>query len=722
MKKKNAVLPGNRKKGKWYLYIGSMPILLAVGWLGGVYLKSASNPTLAMLWENCWCTEAKWGLVFGIVFWLIFCMMYTGSLKKNLEPGKEYGEARFAPPDEILPQIAIDEKTDKILGENLHMGLNDKKTGYNASCLLIGGSGSGKTFRYVAPNLLMANSSFVVTDPKGTLLTDYGNFLLMKGYRVKVIDIQNPYQSDYFNPFSYIRNNADIVRLVNDYIKATTPKNSNETDPFWTKAESKLETAIIQLMLLAYPDDCTMRKFLELLNMCKAKRKDDELTELDKIFDKHKEKERIIWKDDFSGEDVIISGKRAWENYHGVMDAAEDTVRSVIISALARYDVINNSPQLVEMLSGKDTVDFRALGNGYEGRMQKTAIFIISSDIDKTFASIVLWVLTSLYNELYLAARSNKDDRLKIPVQIYLDEFANTPASENILQLFSTARSRGISITAIVQSLGQLKGMFKDESEVIQGACDTLLYMGSSEPSVHKEISAQLGKYTLNKQSHSDAIGTSGNSSKSTDSIGKDLMAQDRVRMLDAGKEIILIRGCEPILDSKYGTQDNPLFQEALRYGKYHYHEHPHSENSYLGPLNEEEVAYCKQHGGKIIHFDVDEFYALRDSDIDALMKDEFDFTPLIGIVQEDLRREHEAMKKSLKANRPSSIKEMLMSGNFTDEQIAQANAGLEAGLSEDKVLDYMNPAFSPERMKTLRLLSVKQAASGAITAAAPLK
>lgn len=525
----------------------------------------------------------------------------------------------------------------------------------------------------------------------------------MHGYQVRVIDIQNPSQSDSFNPFAYIRSNADIVRFVNNYIRATTPKNSNESDPFWTKAESKLETAIIQLMLVAYPDDCSMRKFLELLNLCKAKKQDSDPSDLDNLFERYKDSERVIWTDEVSGEDVVVSGKRAWENYHGVMDAAEDTVRSVIISALARYDTINNSPNLIEMLSGKDTIDFRALGNGYQGRLQKTALFIISSDIDRTYSSIVLWVLTSLYNELYLAAREHEDDRLPIPVQLYLDEFANTPACDNILQLFSTARSRGISINAIVQSLGQLKGMFKEEAEVIQGACDCLIYMGSSEPSVHKEISGQLGKYTLKKQSHSISNGLSGNSSTSTDVLGKELMSQDRVRLLPDDKCLVLIRGFDPIIDDKCFTQKLPQFQEAMRYGKFHFQQET-DQQMMFGALGDEERQYVITHRLPTIWFSDEELNMIEDGYVDEDESDQYLEYAAHQIRQQIIQEQATCQEEQMTVGQ-MQLKDCLLDGRFTDDQISEAAAGLDAGLSEEQIMAYFRPEYSAERMHALRLL-----------------
>ena len=701
--------PGKKKKKHWLVYLVLLPVCMLVGWICGVLLSTGLNfsrGVLQTIVDGLWGVYAMMGLGSGSVLWLIVCMLLSSRVE-GLEPGREYGEARFAEVSEILPKIAGDETTDKVLSQNLHITLDDKVSGYNASALIIGGSGSGKTFRYLVPNLLQGNSSFVIIDPKGTTLTDYGRYLLAHGYQVKVINITDPWHSDCFNPLLYIRSSADITRLVQDYQRATTPKNSTESDPFWSKSEAMLTGAIIMLMLIAYPDDCTMEKYLELLHMLKPPIKDQPPSELDNLFEQYKNQGRVIWTDEISGEPVVVSGQRAYEDYKAIMDSAEDTCRSVIISAQARWNLISNSPGLVKMLSGKETIDFRALGLGYQGHMQKTALFIVCSDIDKTYSSIVLWVLSSLYAELYTAARTMPDDRLPIPVQIYLDEFANTPQGDNVLQLISTARSRGISVNVIVQSMGQLAGLFKDEKENIQGTADALIYLGSQEPSVHKAIAEQLGRYTLNKQSHSSAHGTSGNSSTSTDVIGKELMAQDRVRLLPENKCLLLIRGCEPVIDDKYRTQESPLFLEAMQYGKYDYQERHMEVPEMFGALSEDEMAYVIDHQIPVIWF--------ADGELDGVDHDYVADVDYDGCLNEAamqiwmrLQSEQQAIMEEPGGGHPQTLKELVLSGGFSDAQIAEANAGLEAGLTEEQVLAYFRPEYSPERMRALRLLMLQ--------------
>lgn len=696
-----------KKKKIWKVYLILLPICLLAGWAMGVWLGAMASPlrdTMQRVVSSLWCFASQMGLASGSMMWLIVCMMLSGR-PKGLEPGKEYGEARFADVSEILPKISESACTDKVLSQHLHMTLNDKVSGYNASALLIGGSGSGKTFRFLVPNLLQTNSSFVIVDPKGTTLTDYGRYLLAHGYQVKVIDITDPWHSDHFNPFLYIRSSADITRLVQDYQRATTPKNASESDPFWSKSEAMLSGALIMLMLIVYPDDCGMERYLDLLHMLQPPQKEGKPSELDSLFDQYKDQERVIWTDEISGEPVAISGQRAYEDYWSIMRSAEDTCRSVIISAQARWNLISNSPGLVKMMSGQETVDFRALGLGYQGYMQKTALFIVSSDIDKTYSSVVLWVLSSLYAELYAAARTMEDDRLPIPVQIYLDEFANTPQGENVLQLISTARSRGISINVIVQSMGQLKGLFKDESENIQGTSDSLIYLGSQEPAVHKAIAEQMGKYTLHKQSFSASKGGSGGSSTSTDVIGKELMAQDRVRLLPESKALILIRGCDPIIDDKYRTQDSLLFREAMGYGKYDYQKHHTEQTDTFGALSDDEKEYVREHGVPVVCFDPEELDALPDS---VLSDGKYDIYLNQAAMQImiALQTEQEMLQRDVLLDGDvESLKDLLMSEAYSDEQIAEAAAGLEAGLSQLQVMEYFRADFSPERMRALKML-----------------
>ena len=696
-------------------------LFLSVGWVVGFLpviqtRHAASFPAILDLALREWHSPFPViGVTIGFCAWLLFTVKHL-TRDKKLETGREYGEAKFISPRELLPQIAGEPATDKILSQHLHMDLDDRHTGLNASCLLVGGSGSGKSFRYVAPNLLQANSSFVVTDPKGTLLADYGNYLLLSGHQVKVINISDPASSDPFNPFSYIGNNSDIVRIVNDYIRATTPKNSSESDIFWRLSEAKLGTALIQLMFVAFPEDCTMERFLKLVNMLTPPGKQDTPSELDRLFEENREKQIVLKRSSFDREPCTISGQRAYENYMGIMQSADDTCRSVIISLQSRYDSINNSPDLVNLLSGKDSVDLRALGTGYNGYPRKTALFIVSSDIDRTFAGIVLWVQTTLFRELYAAADELPSGRLPIPVQIYLDEFANVPQGENVLQLFATARSRGISITAIVQSYGQLKGLFKDESENIQGSADTFIYMGSNEPSVHKAVSEQLGKYSIHKQGTSDAVGFSGSNSITTDAIGKDLLSPDRVRMLPGNQEIILIRGYDPVMDAKYRTEHCSRFQKAMGYGKYDYAKVHVNADGFLHiptvidpeegmvsggtPFPAVEPPFQEPVSSPAF-FTSEELFSLPDTAFDLLSWEEPSDKELLQAMKTTL-----AIERVMDQTRQDSLEYRLTNMDFSDEQKAQAIQALQDGISEEEILLWFSPETSPEVMQSLRAQS----------------
>ena len=705
MKKKNDAIPGRPRKRKISVLFPLLFIVPFTGWAIGTVPALYSQGKLTSFSAVLDTAARKWnsplpvtGLVLGLCAFILFSVKYlTGD--KRLEEGKEYGEARFASPDELLPYIASDPCSDKILSQNLHMDIDDRRTGLNASCLLVGGSGSGKSFRYVAPNILQANTSLVITDPKGTLLADYGNYLLFNGYRVKVININEPSSSDSFNPFSYISSSRDIVTMVNDYIRATTPKNSGEGDVFWKLAEAKLTTALIQLMFIAYPDDRSMRRFLSLVNMLEPPEKGKAPSELDRLFSDNKDKETALNGSGVSDEDRIISGRRAYENYKGIMQSAEDTCRSVIISVQSRYDSISNSPGLIKMLSGKDSVDFRGIGTGYKGdERRKTALFIISSDIDRTFAGVVLWAESTLFRELYAAADSQPSGRLPMPVQIYLDEFANVPHGDNVLQLFATARSRNISITAITQSQSQLKGLFRDESENIQGSADSFIYMGSNEPSVHRAVSEQLGKYSIHKQSTSDSQGTGGTNSRTTDSLGKDLMSPDRIRMLPSDKEIILVRGFDPVIDRKYRTQDSVRFAEAMSYGKFSYAGiNACRDMSFeipvpVDPLNGEDFNHR-------FFFSPDELFSLQDS---AFSPDDDDDdisdSRLIALLAPTLIIERQA-----DIDRADTLEKRLSANQYDEAQMAQLKIASDLGIDEKEILSWFYPEVSARAMEALR-------------------
>ncbi len=676
------------------LYIFSFPICVIVGYVSGIIF--AIYPTITKLQfssinlhDYFWTTSTKYGLMIGIAIWILFVLTCV-SRNKNMQPGKEYGEARFADADEINKRIAIDD-TDKILSQHVRMGIDDRQTSLNASAAIIGSSGSGKSFKYITPNLLKANSSFVVVDPKGSIMRDTANYLQSKGYRVQVLNINNPCESMTFNPFELISSKSEIVKMVSSYIRNTTPKNSNESDPFWPNAEKMLMLSIYEFVYLMFPsEERGIDKVLLLLNEITIPDSLSEKTSFDKKIEELKVESVVIGKNLQTNTENIITLKDALDNYYAIRNSAPDTARSVLISAQARYNILAASDEIIRVLSShSNCLDLRALGMGYNGHLQKTILYIVIPDIDKSFNGLISWLFDFLFRILYEAADFETDDfRLKIPLQIYWDEFANVAIPDNMLQVLATARSRFISINIFVQALSQLKGLFKSEYENIQGNVDTIIYLGSNEPSTQKSISEQLGKFTLYKQSFSNSLSINGSDSRSTDVLGKELLSQDRIRMLDFDKCIVMVRGCDPIVDEKCRTQDMPEYKLAKSLGPYKYSEQFSFDT--FGALSNEEINH-------LLKQNIPPAIILNSEDI---FSDEFFYEPS----EPDALDIIVSLKNKTNSEK-DSIKSRIMQYDFTPEQIAEVEAGIKQGLSEQQILSYFRIENSPERMRTLRSL-----------------
>lgn len=498
---------------------------------------------------------------FSVVIWLLIYVFYLGNIR-NYMPEKEYGTARFAQPEEINKklQYAKEPSQNKILSENLRMGLDDELTGRNDNAVYIGGSGAGKSFRCVRPNLFQCNSSFIVTDPKGELLRDTGNFLRMKGHTIKVLNLVQMLLSNGYNPFRYIRSENDIIRLITNLIANTTPKNANMSDPFWEKAEAMYLQAIFLYVWLEYPkqgESANFRGVLELLN-------EAEVIEDDRAGKRKKSQldKRMA---------ALPSQHPARISYHKVQSGAGDTIRSIIISANARLTYLQN-PEILRILD-QDEMDIPFLGEGvYENPERKMALFCVIPDNDKSYNFLVGLLYTQIFQELYyIADHKYKHSRGKLPVHVafWLDEFANVALPDSFPEILSTCRSRNIGINIIIQNVAQLKTLFKDAWESIIGNCDTLVYLGGNEQSTHKYMSDMLDRMTIDKRSTGETRGSHGSSSRNYDVLGRELLRPGEVRKLNNEKCLVLIRGFDPVLDLKYQTWKKAEFKESMALGIY---------------------------------------------------------------------------------------------------------------------------------------------------------
>lgn len=480
-------------------------------------------------------------VIYGSLIYGMAVLMYVTS-RRNLMHGKEYGTARFADIRMVNKALADkDESKNRILSNNVRMSTDTSVTGLNNNMLVIGGSGAGKTFFIVKPNIMqmMLNNSFIATDPKGEIARATANMLKKNGYNVKVLNLIDMAKSDGYNPFRYIREENDVVKLVTNIISNTTPKETASTDPFWEKSESMFLQAVFYYVWLEMPPNRkNFQSVLDLLSEAEvdAKGNDSKLTKKMKQLAKTSK---------------LKQNHPAYKQYMKVIRGAGDTVRSIIISANSRLALLEN-PQILRILS-KDDLHLEELGIGVNGdKHTRTALFCIIPDSDKSYNFIVGMLYTQLFQELYFQADFKNDGKLPIQVTLMMDEFANVALPDDFCSLLSTMRSRRISSIIIVQNLAQIKALFKDTWETITGNCDTLVYLGGNEKSTHQYISEMLGKSTIDKRSTGETRGVHGSASRNYDVLGRELMTPDEVRNMSNKKCLIFIKGFNPIFDDKY--------------------------------------------------------------------------------------------------------------------------------------------------------------------------
>ena len=452
--------------------------------------------------------------------------------------GEEHGSAMWGSPRQVNAQFC--QKQNKILTRHVRLGLDTHKHRRSLNVLVIGGSGAAKTRGYVKPNILEANTNYVITDPKMEVLTDTGGYLKKKGYDVRVLNLVNLEQSDGYNPFCYLRDEKDALKLVNTLIQATTPKGSHESDPFWTKSETALLQAIILMLhqeAPAYEQNFSM--VMRVLEYAEVREDDDEyISPLDLLFKamEHEHPESV-----------------ALRQYKVFKQAAGKTAKSILVSAAVRLAPFN-LPQ-IKAITDHDDMDLYTLGE------KKCALYAVIPDNDTTFNFLVSLLYSQIFQTLYYCADQIHHGALPCHVHFILDEApsVNLPGLPREL---ATMRSRNISCSTIIQNMAQIKELYKDSWETIPGNSDTLLYLGGNEASTHKYISEALGKSTIDTKTHGQTKGRSGSYSTNFQMSGRELLTPDEVRMLDNRYCILFIRGARPVMDLKYELMDHP----AIRY------------------------------------------------------------------------------------------------------------------------------------------------------------
>lgn len=510
-------------------------------------------------------------LLSGTVIWLLCFVSYYSMVAMNLMHGKEHGTASFGSIKAFNKKYqAKYESGNKILSENIRMKY-DSSTLRNNNTFLVGGSGAGKTAFFVTPNLLNNHGSMVYTDPKGSLLEDYGNWLSKQPYtRVLQINLCEMEKSMRFNPFVFIRKRSDVPRLIRNIMLNTTPAETsagNSGDPFWDRAESLYLQSIFLYIWMECPrteidqegDEIYLkRNFESVLHLLdEAKVSDDgEKSPLDIRFE--------ILEKTYPKHPAVVT-------YHRFIAAAGDTMRSIIICANSRFNSFDD-PELLRILSDNDIpLDEIGIGKNGDGKT-KTHLFLIIPDDDDTYNFIPGMIYTMFFQELYYQARFYKNNKLPLDVGVWLDEFANIKMPANFEKILATCRSRGIYCVPILQSLAQIKILFKDGAwEGVVGNCDTFVYLGGNEQSSHKYISELLGKWTIDKRTDGESKGTNGSVSKNYDVLGRDLIDPAEMRLLPNEQCIIFVRGEKPLLDKKWYPWEKKIYKEAKAEGEYIY-------------------------------------------------------------------------------------------------------------------------------------------------------
>lgn len=698
-------MQGNRKRTPIWMYLlggiaaGYAGYLFHACYQPGVDINSfmeKMNVVTENPFGNYWNAGSPKAVITGIFVYSIGILMYVTS-KRNYMPGKEYGSAVLANSKVVSKRFQDkNDSLNRVFSENVKISINTRKTRINNNVLVIGGAGSGKTLFLVKPNLMQMNTSFIVTDPKGEILRNCGGFLKAHGYRVITFNMIEMDKSNGYNPFDYIRSETDIIKLITNLIANTTPKNAQQNDPFWEKAETLyLQALFYYVWLECPPEERNFRTVLKLLNEAEVKQ-DGSPSDLDRRF-------RRLERKKGSDHPALIQ-------YNKVIRGAGDTVRSIIISANARLALLEN-PSILRILD-KDEMRIAEIGAGIDGDGQtKTALFCVIPDSDKSYNFLIGMLYSQIFQELYYQADFNFGGRLPVHVTFMLDEFSNVALPDDYCSLLSTMRSREISSVIIIQNLAQIKALFKDTWETIPGNCDVLLYLGGNEQGTHKFVSESLGKGTIDKRSSGETRGRNGSSSRNYDVLGRELLTPDETRKLDNKKCILFVRGCDPIIDNKFNTFAHPLFKESEDGGALPYiHDNAEGKKeNKIKPVGKKSWDYykkCKKNGEAVFTAEIqlEELLALEEGIPEKLFTDEELEENRLQLKSPETVPE--AMKKSkedLGKRNEELLWEKLQKEEFTADQLEQVRLGLHDGLSIGQVLTYLHPEWSIDKMAEKR-------------------
>lgn len=484
-------------------------------------------------------------LILSFAYITGICIYY--SQQKNYRRGVEHGSARWGDVHQICKRYADKEYTHNLLlTQNFRMSQEVYKHQRNLNVLVAGGSGAGKSRTYAVPNILQCSQaeskkgggcSIVVTDPKGELLRKTGGLLERMGYEVRVFDLINPDTSFCYNPFCYVHDDKDVLKLINNLIRNTTPKGSQASDLFWEKSETALLQALMLYLLHeAPPEEQNFPMIMEMLGSAQVKEEDEEYqSPLDILF------ERL----EMRKPDSI-----AVKQYQIYKQAAGKTAKSILISVGVRLAAFNLKE--IANLTCTDELDLASIGE------KKVALFCCIPDADTSLNYLVGMIYSNLFQTLYYVADRKYGGRLPVPVHCIMDEWPNVALPDDFDKILATMRSRAISCSIIIQNMAQMKALFKDSWESLVGNCDEFLYLGGNEKEGHKYISELLGKETLDTNTYGQTKGRNGSYSTNYQQTGRELFTPDEIRLLDNRKAILFVRGERPMLDDKYNLKKHP--------------------------------------------------------------------------------------------------------------------------------------------------------------------
>ncbi len=568
------MIEDSSKTIKWLCILGVIPtiwiaLLIAPFISGGLPTIIKEFPeAMNEPFHITWCVDSVKTILIFIVIYIMGISVYL-STRKNYRRREEHGSAKWGFASVInkkYQQMPI--SNNKILTQNVMLGLNGKKHRRNLNVLVCGGSGAGKTRFYCKPNIMQCNTSFVVLDPKGEIVRSLGYLLESKGYEVKVLDLINMERSHCYNPFVYLKTDNDVQKLVTNLFKATTPKNSSSNDPFWDVAASMLLLALIFYLKYEAPaEEQNFSMVMELLRAGEVHEDDDTyLSPLDILFNRLESREP---------EHIAI------KYYRDYRSGSAKTLKSIQITLASRLEKFNL--ESLASLTMVDELDLPSLGE------KKVALFALIPDNDSSFNFLVSILYTQLFQQLFFLADHKYGGSLPTHVHFVMDEFANVSLPDDFDKALSVMRSREVSVSIILQNLAQLKALFEKQWESIVGNCDEFLYLGGNEQSTHKYVSELLGKETIDLDTHGKSTGHSGNYSTNYQISGRELLTPDEVRLLDNQNALLFVRGERPVMDYKYDILKHPNVSKTTD-GKAKPYIHGDTENAVASIIFDENV------------------------------------------------------------------------------------------------------------------------------------